>query len=112
MNHLKNLHATNIIIHVVAGSIALLLGIIALTTNKGGKTHRKSGNIFLLLMILVIMTGLTGVFVFGRNTFLLVITILSGYFGFSGYRVLQTKSNKPVLLDILVAIVSLVSVAY
>ena len=105
-------HRANIIVHVFAGSIALLLGVVALVTKKGGKNHKRSGNIFLGLLIVVIITGFVGVFVFGRNTFLLVITVLSGYFGFSGYRVLQTKSNQPKLVDVCVAIGSLISVFY
>ena len=106
------LHNSNILIHVVAGSIALLLGIVALATKKGGKWHTKSGNYFLLGLILVVITGLIGVFIFKRNTFLLIITVLSAYYGFSGYRILQTKTNRPKLIDISVAIVSLVSVSY
>jgi glucose uptake protein GlcU len=43
---------------------------------------------------------------------LLVITVLSGYFGFSGFRTLQTKSNEPHLLDISVAILSISTVFY
>ncbi|HMH21222.1 MAG TPA: hypothetical protein VK563_05580 [Puia sp.] len=105
-------HKINIITHVIAGSIALLLGVLALITKKGGKSHRRNGNIFLALLIVVIITGLVGVFVFGRNTFLLVITVLSGYFGFSGYRILQTRSNRPQLPDICVAIICLFSVSY
>jgi uncharacterized membrane protein len=112
MDNLLLAHKTNIIIHVVAGSIALLLGIVALVTQKGGKNHTRSGNIFLGLLVVVILTGFFGVFVFGRNTFLLVITVLSGYFGFSGYRALQTKSNKPQVIDVCVAIVSLIAVGY
>lgn len=100
MDNILLVHRTNIIVHVIAGSIALLLGVAALVTKKGGKNHKRSGNIFLGLLIVVIITGFAGVFVFGRNTFLLVITVLSGYFGFSGYRVLQTKSNQPQLVDV------------
>jgi hypothetical protein len=112
MGHPSLLHKTNIIIHILAGSIALILGVIALIARKGGKSHRKSGDLFLLLLILVIGTGLVGVFIFGRNTFLLVITVLSGYFGFSGYRILQTKSNRPRLIDISVALAALLAVSY
>jgi len=112
MGNLPLEHRINIVIHIIAGSIALLLGILALTTKKGGKNHRRSGNVFLALLIVVIITGLVGVFVFGRNSFLLVITVLSGYFGFSGYRALQTKSNRPQWVDICVAIVSLIAVSY
>ena len=67
MGHPSLLHKTNIIIHILAGSIALILGIIALIARKGGKSHRKSGDLFLLLLIVVIGTGLVGVFIFGRN---------------------------------------------
>ena len=112
MGNILFAHRTNILVHVIAGSIALLLGVAALVTKKGGKNHKRSGNIFLGLLIVVIITGFVGVFVFGRNTFLLVITVLSGYFGFSGYRALQTKSNKPQLVDVCVAIGSLISVFY
>jgi hypothetical protein len=106
------LHKSNIFIHVISGSIALILGFIAIILNKGKRLHKQVGKVFLMLLSIVIITGLLGVFVFGRNSFLLVITVLSGYFGFSGYRVLQTKSNEPKLLDIIVAILSISTVFY
>jgi hypothetical protein len=106
------LHKSNIFIHVVAGTIALILGVIAIISNKRKTFHKQVGKVFLVLLSIVILTGLLGVFVFGRNSFLLVITVLSGYFGFSGYRALQTKSNQPKLLDISVAIISLSTVFY
>lgn len=49
---------------------------------------------------------------FGRNTFLLVITLLSAYQGFSGYRVLKTKSNKLVFIDVLASVVTLLSAIF
>lgn len=107
-----NIHQVNIIIHVISGTSGLILGIIALLSLKGGKVHNTSGRYFLLLMIVVILTGLIGVFVFGRNTFLLVITVLSGYVAFSGYRTTKDKSNKPKILDIGVAIISLLVLLY
>jgi hypothetical protein len=112
MNTLSVLHSTNMLIHIVAGSLALVLGVIALIAQKGKQLHVKAGNWFLILLSIVIISGLLGVFVFGRNVFLLVITVLSGYNGFSGYRVLKLKSNKPQLTDILVAIASLICVSY
>jgi hypothetical protein len=95
MEHYSLIHRTNIFIHIIAGAIALLLGLLALTTAKGGKRHLKAGNLFMIFLTVVILTGLTGVFVFKRNTLLLIVTALSGYYGFSGYRVLRTKSNTP-----------------
>lgn len=112
MFFLSILHSANIITHVTAGSIALLLGLVALLTRKGGILHRKSGRLFLVFLSVVIATGLIGVFVFGRNTFLLVITLLSGYLGYSGYRVLQAKSNQFNGRDVTVAIAVLCSDLY
>ncbi|VAW13509.1 hypothetical protein MNBD_BACTEROID03-2023 [hydrothermal vent metagenome] len=43
MDNLTFLHNTNIIVHVSTGTIALLLGIIALNVKKGGKTTEKMG---------------------------------------------------------------------
>jgi hypothetical protein len=106
------LHSTNIFIHVLTGSIALFIGTLALITKKGGKWHTKSGKSFLILLGFVITTGLIGVFVFGRNTFLLVITLLSAYQGFSGYRILQTKSNQVKIIDLAAAIITLLSAVY
>ncbi|MEL6659906.1 MAG: hypothetical protein AAFP77_27635 [Bacteroidota bacterium] len=106
------MHSANIFLHVLTGSLALILGVIALLSRKGGKIHNRSGRYFLWLMAVVIITGLIGVLVFGRHTFLLVITVLSGYVAFSGYRVLQAKTNQPKMLDILVAVVSLAVLLY
>ena len=106
------LHHINIVIHVTSGSLALLTGLVILLINKGKDTHRLLGKVFLALMCITVATGLVGVFVFGRNTFLLVITLLSGYMAFSGYRAVKYKSNKPQLLDVIIALLAIGSVAY
>jgi uncharacterized membrane protein len=112
MESLSVIHKINIAVHVVAGSSALIVGLIAIIAGKGKKLHRLTGHLFLILMTIVILTGLIGVFVFGRNTFLLVITVLSGYQAFSGYRVIKAKTNIPRFTDIFVCLISLVSVLY
>ncbi len=109
---METFHRLNIMLHILTGSIALILGLIALVSTKGFKVHNTSGKYFLRFISIVILTGLIGVFVFGRNTFLLVITVLSGYVSFSGYRVLLLKSNAPKRIDISVAIMSLLVLAY
>lgn len=101
------IHAVNIIIHIFCGSIALLFGMVVILAPKGNKLHKKIGNIFLIFLTIVITTGLIGAIVFRGNTYLLVLTILSGYNGFSGYRIVKTKSNSPKLLDLVVALLSL-----
>ena len=105
-------HKINIAIHIAAGSLALVIGLIAIVVRKGKKLHKLAGRLFLILMTIVILTGLIGVFIFGRNTFLLVITVLSGYLAFSGYRAIKAKSNSPKFTDISICLLSLISVSY
>jgi uncharacterized membrane protein len=112
MELLSLLHKSNIIIHVSAGSVSLLIGLFILLMKKGGKIHRISGRIFLWLLSVVILTGLLGVFLFRLNSFLLVITTLSGYMGFSGFRAVRNRSNVPKALDIIVALLALSSVLF
>ncbi len=109
---METLHQVNIYTHVATGTSALLIGLIALLSLKGGKVHNKSGRIFLWLIGVVILTGLVGVFIFGRNTFLLVITVLSGYVSYSGFQILKTKTNKARTVDIAIAILALLVLAY
>lgn len=101
-------HLINIIIHVTAGTLALIAGLIALSVKKGGKTHITSGRYFMWTMIIVIITGLFGVLVFKRNTFLLVITLLAGYNCFSGIRVFKQRQA----IDYIVPIVVMASALY
>jgi hypothetical protein len=112
MENFTPLHQANIITHVLAGSMALLIGFAIIFITKGNQTHKKAGRIFLYLICIVIFTGLMGVLAFGRHTFLLLVTILSGYYGFSGYRILQTKSNKVYWIDVLAGILSIVIALY
>jgi Predicted membrane protein (DUF2306) len=40
-----------LILHILAGSIALLTGTLAIAVRKGGSLHRASGNIFTVAML-------------------------------------------------------------
>jgi hypothetical protein len=95
------LHHTNIVIHVIAGTLALCLGIVAAIVYKRTKWHVKIGRRFVWMMCTVVITGLVGIIVFQRNSFLLVITMLSGYNSFSGIRAMRLKGQKPVAIDLI-----------
>lgn len=112
MDSISLLHKSNLILHISAGCSALLIGLFILLIKKGGLVHRRSGRVFLVLLFFVILTGLIGVFVFKRNGFLLVITTLSGYMGFSGFRAIRNRSNRPKLVDITAALLALASAIF
>jgi uncharacterized membrane protein len=44
--------------HILAGTLALLSGYVALAASKGAALHRKSGVLFVYMMVTISMTGL------------------------------------------------------
>lgn len=80
-------------LHIAAGTVALLAGLGALLTSKGGPRHRRAGRVFLVSMGVVVGTVFV-LFVVDPTVFRTVLTlvaIFSGYLAFSGYRVLSRK---------------------
>ncbi|HTI93741.1 MAG TPA: hypothetical protein VL727_24275 [Puia sp.] len=109
---MESLHHINILFHVLAGSIALLAGLAALVVRKGSVSHIRFGRYFMRMIIVVISTGLIGVFVFKRNNFLLVITLLSAYNCFSGIRVIRLKGQRPGAIDRVVPLIVMAAALY
>jgi multisubunit Na+/H+ antiporter MnhF subunit len=87
------LEAWTLLVHIGAGAIAVLAGLGALVTTKGGRRHRQAGKLFLVSMGVVVVTvfGLLAVEPTRFRGILALIAIFSGYFAFSGYRVLSRK---------------------
>jgi len=77
-------------IHILAGTIALLVAPIALLTVKGGPTHRRWGKVYFWAMAVVAVTALVVGFWRGL-LFLMLVALFSFYFALSGYRVLYRK---------------------
>lgn len=80
-------------LHIAAGMVAVLAGVGALVTSKGGWRHRQAGKLFLISMGVVVAT-VFGLLAIKPTTFRIILTlvaIFSGYFAFSGYRVLSRK---------------------
>ena len=98
-------HSINIILHVLTGTIAIVIGILAYTSQKGGKRHKRYGRTFLWFMTIVILTAMNGVLFFRDRPFLTVVTFLAFYTSYSGYRVLKTKETGFQLIDFLVMLV-------
>lgn len=109
---MESLHHLNILFHVLAGSIALIAGLVALVVRKGSITHIRFGRYFMWMIIVVIATGLIGVFVFKRNNFLLVITLLSAYNCFSGIRVIRLRGQRPARIDRVVPLIVMAAALY
>lgn len=47
-----------LLVHVFAGALGLLSGYVALAVSKGAPLHRKSGTVFVYVMVIMAVTGL------------------------------------------------------
>lgn len=81
-----------LIVHIIAGTIGLITGPMAIIFKKGGWAHRKSGIVFFYAMLVVASTAL----VLGTLhdiPFLIAVGVFSAYLDISGYRVLYQKQR-------------------
>jgi uncharacterized membrane protein len=90
-------------LHVAAGAVAILAGVGALATTKGGPRHRRAGKGFVASMGVVVATSV-GLLALDPSTFrvfLALVAVFSGYLAFSGYRVLSRTraADGPATLD-------------
>jgi len=77
-------------IHVLAGTLALVVAPIALVTAKGGPAHRRWGKVYFWAMAVVAATAV--VVAYWRSILFLMLTaVFSFYAALSGYRVLFRK---------------------
>lgn len=79
-----------VISHVAAGFTALVMAPLAMRTRKGGDAHRRWGKVYFWAMFAIFLTAL-GLVYFRPNFFLFMISILSFYGAFTGYRALYRK---------------------
>ena len=89
----------NLGVHVLFGVVALGLGLAAICSRKGSPFHIRSGRLFLYAYLFVILTAIVGLLVFDFRSFLAVVTLLSFYDAFAGYRALQLRGRRPQAVD-------------
>ncbi len=95
-----------LILHIAAGFTALLTGMVALATQKGGKNHKIAGLIFFWAMSGILVTALL-LATLRPNVFLFLVGVFSFYMAFTGYRIMHigktAKGQTPALADMLVS---------
>ena len=87
-----------LIIHIGAGSVALLAAGVALFTAKGGVNHVRSGRVYALAMTGVFLTALP-LALLGADLFLLLIGVFSFYLVFAGWRFARNRRGHPQPVD-------------
>ena len=74
-----------LVIHITAGSIALLTAFVALVTAKGGVIHVRAGRVYAIGMSVIFLTAVP-LAALGADVFLLLIAFFSFYLVFAGWR--------------------------
>lgn len=71
-------------VHIMAGTLALIGGMVAIVTRKGARLHRRSGIVYVLCMIVVGVTALV-MSIIRPNPFLFAVAIFSAAMALSGW---------------------------
>jgi uncharacterized membrane protein len=79
----------------VAGTLALVAGLAAMLSRKGGRLHRRAGQIYVASMAVATVTALALVIFFSASAFLGPVAVLAFYSTFSGWRVLRRAAGTP-----------------
>lgn len=92
---MPSLSSILLVLHIIAGSLAVIVGLVALLTPKplqpsAGRAHKKSGKLFLYSMCVVIGTA-TVLTLISLNPYFAGLTAAATVAVFSGYRVLRRK---------------------
>jgi uncharacterized membrane protein len=88
-----------LLLHIVNGTVALLIAPLAMITVKGGLWHRRWGKIYFWAMAGVALTATVMCFI-RSGVFLFVVAIFSFYLALTGYTALRRKrpEDRPGLL--------------
>lgn len=108
---MHTLFSIMLILHISAGSIALISGLFAMLTTKGGRKHRLSGKFYFSGMTAVFITAVY-LSIADHIPFLLMVGFFSYHMVVSGYRSLYLKqlhrSQRPASLDWLIAGIAII----
>ncbi|GAB4030941.1 hypothetical protein [Spirosoma jeollabukense] len=106
---MQTLHTINIIVHVLFGTVGLIIGLVTLIFQNQPQRHIRYGRYFLYVLIVVVATAFIGILFFRSNPFLLILTLLAGYVGYSGYRTVRLREQKSSTADRLLAVSVLIA---
>jgi len=102
------LHHVNIGIHVVSGTIAMIIGLFAIIYNRKVAIHKKLGRLFVYFLTVVVTTGSVGFFFFRQDPFLLMLTLIAFYVGYAGFRNIKLRENRSTVWDAAIALGALI----
>lgn len=87
-----------LVIHIAAGSVALVTALIALATAKGGANHRIAGRVYVVTMAVVFGTALP-MAILGTDVLLSLVAVFSFYLVFAGWRFARNRRGRAQPVD-------------
>ena len=99
-----------LLLHIMCGTIALIVAPLAMITIKGGLWHRRWGKIYFWAMVGISISATVMCFI-RSGLFLFLVAIFSFYLALTGYTVLKRKKpeDRPGWLDWFAAIAMLIA---
>jgi hypothetical protein len=97
----------NLAIHIGMGVAGLICGLWPLLSVKGGRLHRKSGRVFVVLAGVVLGTALLADLLLKQPIALLAVSLAASYEYISGLRSLALRAHGPTTIDALLAVAAL-----
>jgi len=94
-----------LILHIVAGSVALICGSLSMIARKGKSVHKKSGIIFFCAMVIVAASAIF-LSVVKQSWFLFCVGIFVFYQTYSGLRAIRNKDLRHNFLDVLIILMA------
>ena len=85
-------------LHILAGTIALLCAALAVSSEKGKKTHVLSGKTYFWSMVAIFLTAVP-MSIINNNIFLFLIAVFSFYLAFAGMRFARNRKGIAITLD-------------
>jgi uncharacterized membrane protein len=80
--------------HAAFGALALISGLVSLSTQKGGSIHKKFGKVFFYSMLICGLSALViSILPKHESPFLFAVGIFSSYFVLTGFRALNFKKT-------------------
>jgi len=101
-------HFFNIGIHVITGSIALIIGFTMLAQAKGTPAHRRMGRIFCYFTLAVCCSAIVGTIFFRFVPVFAILSIMVPYQLIGGWRSVYTRDQGPALVDVAFTLAALV----
>ena len=89
---------TLLVIHILAGTIALLCAALAVSSEKGKKFHVLSGRTYFWCMVVIFLTAIP-MSIININIFLFLIGIFSFYLAFAGMRFAKNRKGMATTID-------------